>query len=475
MKKLFALLLAVVMMMSLVACGGDKTPTEPTDKPSESQPTETPDNSTPSEPDDETTAPEGEWVIKEDVAKPQFYTPQWVRQQLKLLDGSTVEVGLYQTAWSKVDPQEIKTKVAPLVEEWTWSIETSETAYAEEYTDAGWQRSYDYTVRLIADAPEVDYVNDTITITFTGNTEEFDGWRGISVNYSTPAKEMSAEQQEFILKVLEVVYGKDIAEYMAYAPVTEQRYNEMSLSESNTIGSEKYGRKLDDRSVYFSMYAYNNKESGVDKYAGTYTSIMPQNVPEYCDLVFPNVGKLDFTNVPTIGAAFVTKQLNNYGFTEPSSIDKLYTYETVEYENGDRDISFHADLNVRQKDTTWIETMTFELEYDVEVRGDAVNVVRASIEMPAFAEDWDNNDPEDPAVIKRLSENLEKAKKAANAVFGTNFEFDAVHWNGSGDYKLNQNYEHELYGRKVQMSFEFMTKTMDSIGRNRASFKISIR
>ena len=119
--------------------------------------------------------------------------------------------------------------------------------------------------------------------------------------------------------------------------------------------------------------------------------------------------------------------------------------------------------------------MTFELEYDVEVRGDAVNVVRASIEMPAFAEDWDNNDPEDPAVIKRLAENLEKAKKAANAVFGTNFEFDAVHWNGSGDYKLNQNYEHELYGRKVQMSFEFMTKTMDSIGRNRASFKISIR
>jgi hypothetical protein len=361
-----------------------------------------------------------------------------------------------------------------LLEGWTWRTVKEEVVYTEEYTETGWQRDYDYTVKLIADSPTEGYVCDTITISFTGDTSEFDGWRGISVNYSTPGKDMSAEQQVFVLKVLEAVYGKEIAEYMAYAPVTEARYNKMSLSEDSTIGSECYSRKVNDRSVYFSMYAYNDKNTGVEKYAGNYESIMSNGKPEYIDIVFPKLAGLSFNDVSTVGASFVSSQLNNYDFTEPDADDKIYTYRVTEYENGDKDVSLRATLHVRQKDTTWIESMTFEFEYDIEVRGEIINVTRATIEMPAFAEDWNNNDAEDPAVIKRMAENLEKAKKVANAVFDTEFTFDAVYWNGSGDYKLHQTYTAEMYGREVQMVFEFMTKTLDSIGRNRSGFKLKI-
>ncbi|MBQ8806088.1 MAG: hypothetical protein IJZ68_06345 [Bacteroidaceae bacterium] len=479
MKKLFALLLAVVVMMSLAACGEDKTPTEPNngDKPGVSTPATNPDESTPdvSNPDKTTPSkPDGAWVIKEDVSTPEFMTPQAVRENIKKLDGSTLEVTLYQAMWSQVKPEDIKAKVAPLLEGWIWSIEKAETVYAEEYKDVGEQRDYDYTVRLVATKPVDEYVNNTVTITFTGDTSTFIGWRGISVNYSTPGDEMNAEAQAFVLPILEQVFDKNIAEYMVYAPVTEPRYNEMECSKENVIGSEKYGRRLDDNSAYFSMYAYGNDKVGIDKFAGKYQSILNNGTPEYCDTVFPSLGKIDFGTIATVGADFLSKNLNDYDFTEPSSIDKLYTYEVTEYENGDKDVYFHADLNARQKDTTWIETMTFEFEYTIEVRDGVVNVKRASITVPAFAEDWDNNDPEDPTVIKRMAENLEKAKKVANAVFGTNFEFSEVYWNGSGDYKLWDNCKTELWGREVSIRFDFTTKTLDSISRNRATVSLSI-
>lgn len=480
MKRILALLLAAVMVMSLAACGNDNKDPKPEDKPSASQtgeqdgttPGTTPENPDATTPDDPAT--DGEWVIKEDVATPDFMTPQAVRQSLKKLDGSTIEVTLYQAMWSQVKPEDIKAKVAPLLEGWTWSIEREEVAYAEEYTDVGEQRKYDYHVKLVAKKPATDYVDDTISITFTGETSLFSGWRGISVNYSTPADKMNAERQAFILPILETVFGKDIAEYMAYAPVTEPRYGEMECSEKNAMGSEKYSRRLDDNSVYFSMYAYNNKKTGVDKFAGNYTSILNNGTPEYCDTVFPSLGKIDFKDIATIGADFLSKHFNNYDFTEPSSIDKLYTYEVVEYENGDKDVYLHADLNARQKGAVWLETMNFEFEYTVEVRDGVVNVERASITVPAIAEKWDNNDPEDPAVIKRMAENLDKAKKVANAVFGTNCEFAEVHWNGSGDYKLWDNFKTEMWGREVNIRFDFTTKTLDSISSNRATVKLSI-
>ena len=481
MKKILSLALAALLCFSMVACDNNNTDAPPADNPAATQPGEpstnpdTPDTpETPTNPGSSDVVPEGEWVIKENVAQPEGHTPQTVQQQMTLLNGSSTTVKLYQSAWSKMSPDEVKAAIAPLVPGWIWSVERSETVYAENYSDAGWQRSYEYSVKLTADGPEVGYVNDSLTITFTGNSAQFDGWRGISVNYSTPDQEVSSEQQEFVLKVLELVYGKPAAEYLAYAPETTPRYNEMEYKCTNSLGSEVYRRQLDDRSVYFSLYAHNKQDTGVDKYAGNYQSIMENQTPEYMSLVFPKLGDFNFSSVPTIGAGFVSTQLNDYDFTEPSSNDKLYTYEVTEYNNGDKDVEFHADLNVRQKNTTWIETMVFVVKYKVEVRDGQPKVTSASIEMPAYAEDWDNNVPEDPAVIKRMAENLEKAKKVANAVFGTNFAFEDVYWKGPGDYKLNANYQTEMYGRTVSMYVTFNTKTLDSIGRNRSSFTINI-
>ena len=478
MKKILCLLLAAVMIFGLVACGGDKTPSNPTERPSTNNSTEDIDGTTPNGTQSEGTTPEetdGTWVIKEDLAQPGFVTPKKVTDDVHFTQGDAFfTMNLYQAAWSQINPEDVmnQLKQLPIFDGWTWSIEREEKGYGKIYTDVGEHRNFEYDVSVIAEKP-VDYITHRVSVRFTAQTNEYSGWRGISVNYSTPNEDTSVAHQEFILPVLQVVYG-NAAEYMLYAPETDSRYSEMALTGDNEFGYEKVGRKLSDNSVYFSLYAYTKLENSWEEYAGAYEPMLKDNAPEYYDEIFTNFDSMNFNSVEKIGSKFLGKYLKNYEHTAPGNYDTLYTYVVTEYENGDKDIEFAADLLVYQKDASRIEGMTLELRYNVEVRAGVMTVKNVEIHMPALCEEWDNNDPEDTTVIKRLNENLTYAKQVANAVFGTNFEFSEVHWNGGSDYKLRDSYKTEMFGREVTVSFDFSTKTMDSIGANRASFTINI-
>jgi hypothetical protein len=364
----------------------------------------------------------------------------------------------------------------PQFEGWAWNLKQEEKGYGKLYTDIGYMRGYEYSLTIIADKPVEghEYVSDTIRITFGSDTSEYDGWRSISISYSTPANDVTTETQEFIKPVVQEVFG-DAAEYMMYAPVTEERYNEMTLDFKNELGSETLKRKVDDKDVWFSVYAYSKLDNKVEEYPGDYMPMMRGEQPLYIDKYFPAFGNWNYNNVKTVNSQFFSKWFPKYDYTTPDSYDKMYTYSITTYENGDQDVDFQTELMLYQKGDSWIEGVSFELNYSVEVRDGVASLKRASMYVPAFAEDWDNNDAEDPAVIKRMSENLKYAMKVANAVFDTKFDFEGVYWNGTGDYFLySRNNKATIGGEEKTLTFEFSTKTIDSISKNRSGVRISI-
>ena len=486
MKKIICLLLATVMMFSLVACGNDKPETKPENKPSASQPgegstTETPDATTPdaSQPGTPDPAPDVNWVIKEGVKAPGAEAPKKVVHQVPFIQGDAfVDVNLYHPSYGDMKPEDVMAALQqmPQFEGWTWNLKQEEKGYGKLYTDIGYMRGYEYSLTIIADKPVEghEYVSDTIRITFGSDTSEYDGWRSISISYSTPANDVTTETQAFIKPVVQEVFG-DAAEYMLYAPVTEERYNEMTLDFKNELGSETLKRKVDDNDVWFSVYAYSKLDNKVEEYPGDYMPMMRGEQPLYIDKYFPAFGNWNYNNVKTVNSPFFGKWFPKYDYTTPDSYDKMYTYSITTYENGDQDVDFQTELMLYQKGDSWIEGVSFELNYSVEVRDGVASLKRASMYVPAFAEDWDNNDNEDPTVIKRMSENLKYAMKVANAVFDTKFDFEGVYWNSPGDYFLySRNNKATIGGEEKTLTFEFSTKTIDSIGKNRSGVRISI-
>ena len=175
-----------------------------------------------------------------------------------------------------------------------------------------------------------------------------------------------------------------------------------------------------------------------------------------------------------MGSDFFGEWYVGYISTAPNPNGKMYEYCVTDYKNGDRDVVFEASLILNQKDAAFVKGMPFEMCYEAEIRDGRMVVNKAEANVPAISESYTNNNDNDPVVIQRLDDNLAYAKRVANAVFGTNYKFGNIYWNGPENNSLSSSVKTVLYGREMTMHYDFITKTIDSMNKNRASVNITV-
>jgi hypothetical protein len=482
-KKILTAILAIMMMLTLIACNSetphnatDTTPPSPDNTATSADTTLSENTSNVTTSGDETTgAPDNSWITK-DVQQPKPSTPLHIPQPVRFKESNvSAIVNLYKAPCSELNPEVLmeELKLMPMFDGWIWNIEYTETGYIEYYGDVGLCRSYERTARINAES-SADYICDSITVSLNTETSTYDGWRGVHVHYSTPDRDMDASSQQFIQPLLQKLFNAD-AEYMLYAPATDEYYGQMDLTISNDIGYDKISRNLDDRYVSFSKYAFSKLYNQVTMYEGEDSPLLYDNAPEYLETYFPSFGTWNFNEYTKINSAFFSKWFPGYKSTYPEIDGPAYQYSITTYDNGDKDVEFRTKQKVYQNDDTFIDAALFELHYVVEVRAGTPNLKRASLTVPAFAEHWNNNDSKDPAVIKRMNENLKYATKVANGVLGTNFNFEHIHWNGPNDKSMYSNNNKVIIdGVEKTVHFEFKTSTIDALAKNRSSFTMTI-
>lgn len=461
MKRIIALLLALAMIFALAACGNDKpnneTPkesvnTQPSDAtvtpPSEITPNDTTEPSTPKDPveDDQ---PQESWAIKEDVKVPTFQQPQKITEEaFDYLKGQKHTVQLYKSFYSDINPDELLTqlKALPLFEGWTWEKEIGETSDAKIYADSRMPHGYTYSVILRAEKELEDYSSHDISIHFVNNTIAYQGWNLISVRYYTGDKEIGSEQQQTIFPVLQMVYG-DSAEYLLYAPITDTRYNKMKQEIDNDLGSETLSRTMEEHVVSFCIDATNKADRPFKYYSSIdYAPFLTEIGPQYLNAVFKNFDNMNFGDVYGINSKFFSRWVKEYDFTSSSLMDDLYEYRVTEYENGDKDVKFSAELRIYNKGDVFVDGQPFECSYAVEVRDGVVSIKSAELHMRTSTQDVDK------AYAKN---NIAYAQKVANAVLGTNYSFDDVYWNNSSDCHLEQLYKLQINEKEISATFIF--------------------
>lgn len=422
------------------------------------------------------TSGEGEWVVNPYVQQPEFPEPQIIRDVAYFpAHDLSFEVNRYKAAWADANPDEMLAilKAMPFFRGWDWQKSYTERGFATVYEDIGQQNSYEYTVSLIAEKP-IDGTRQRVIISFVAQTDEYVGWRSVSVNYSVPGVDMGLQHQEAIKPVLELIYGS-AADYMLYAPLTNERHKEMALKVKTEHGTEIYSRTMLDGGVSFSERAHSNLYSALRYYAGEYTPVLAEgNLPECYADIFGAFAPLNFVNVECMGSEFFGEWYVGYISTAPNPNGKMYEYCVTDYKNGDRDVVFEASLILNQKDAAFVKGMPFEMCYEAEIRDGRMVVNKAEANVPVVSEGYTNNDDNDPVVIQRLDDNLAYAKRVANAVFGTEYKLSNVYWNGIDNNALTSSVKTVMYGREVTMRFNFTTRTIDSINKNRASVNITV-
>lgn len=381
MKKLFAILLVCAMVLSMAACGSDKTNEKPSpdaSTPSQGDVSPNPDNETTPGGNDATEPSEG-WQTK-DVTLPTFDTVEVVQ---KTACEGQLTAKVAQSPWQleDFDQEAIMSalKASPLFEGWIFGTEVSESAEITNYKEIGNVPGYEWEQCIVATREVYDtmaYASD-LTLTFSGDTHYIHGYEGIKLEIDIPIEEVTPEIQDEVYKLLQVIYG-EYAEALCYAPVTSGENLLLEVNQSNAIiylrrTTSKYGLTFN---MYMKALSSGNayREFPGD---GFYQSVA--KAPQYAyEFLNEKVGSLDVNDFNNIGAAMLKETFEGYTYTSPESTAYRVRYLTLE--NGHNVEKVQITGNIATEELSGSFAPDFKLEYEVVHNGTAISDVEMKFE-----------------------------------------------------------------------------------------------
>lgn len=249
MKKFLALLLAILLLVSMTACGSNKDTNTETN-PDTNQTTPSTEESTPNTEDSASVESKFDWEIR-DVERPDDkITLRTVKKTIA--EGVSTQNTLTDSRLMNYTAESVKEKLSKnefISNKYVLGLSYDEETYYEEYSDLGLQKRYHYNHSVVGvlkeDATDSKYFND-LRITYYGDTNITTGYDTVSVSLSDI--EAKKENQTTILKVLEDCMPQEIAYYLVYAQDDDGK---MKDGKKLNDGKDLYVTFEDDNFVYY--------------------------------------------------------------------------------------------------------------------------------------------------------------------------------------------------------------------------------
>ena len=344
MKKVFCLILAVLLLVSLLACGKEDTTTNPTCSEEETTPSVTvKEDSKPNEPSapavDMEYADGFEWWGQKSVKLPKMQEMTWETVAI------TGEVNrIVATTPFNVNAEDV------------WLKLQNNSFLNESYNPATY--SYAEDTRFYEEGYPYFYVKETIdagakggsgsmNVTFTTNCEDYSNISGISMYFWNPDGFSNVENiQENVYGVVNDVYG-DYADILVYGKDSDnKRYDggswyAQSFSEVVEFGEYAYcfERHIDNigKKIEFNVWVWNRTNFNLgNMYGIPKDSVYSQFPVGYNDFIPEDFGSTNPFEGRTFGSKWLS-QCKDYEYSNVSSISSSITKHysgAVEYKSG---------------------------------------------------------------------------------------------------------------------------------------------
>lgn len=374
MKKILILLLAGAIAIGSAACTQKTTntnnpnPSDPSEFTSENSEPPSPGNKTESGPT-ETSNWETQNILPPNVASPE--TEEVVALKIEAGD---VKVNRVVSPLSKelFDSNKAKDslKKNPLFKDYVFGTENTERGKITLYSDVGQQNRYEYTEVVCATKNYYNtqsYFSDLV-VTYTGDTAWFNGWKSLKVEIKIPLEEVTKETQNDVYEALCSVFGEEYAEYLCYAPATEDTNMSYELVFDNC--KMTFRRNLSNYGLTFLVSLSHNLRNSFESYSGDYEPML--GTPEYFfDIFSEEMGEMNMRDYASVGSKMLKENFSGYSQTLPDYTSGYY-YRVFTGDNGHKLVRFDFTGLIGQEEVGKLAAPDFEIEYEVILNGDDV-------------------------------------------------------------------------------------------------------
>lgn len=262
MKKLLSLLLAVLLLVSMVACGKNKEVDIDTNVEATQNNTSAEDPTTNVE-EDTTIDSKFDWEVKNIERPDDKITLRTVKKQIA--ENVSPQNTLTDSRLTNYTVESVKEKLAQndfIANKYVLGLSYDEETYYKEYGDIGLQKRYHYDHSVVGvlkeKAADSKYFND-LRVTYYGDTNISTGYDTVSVTLYDV--EIKKENQAQILQVLNDCMPQEVAYYLVYAQDDDGKMKDGKVLAD---GKNLYITFEDDNFVY---YLKRELEAAKDEYS----------------------------------------------------------------------------------------------------------------------------------------------------------------------------------------------------------------
>ena len=374
MKKILMFLLTVLLVVSTTACAPQPPATEPSQQSELSAPTG--ENSSPND-----STEFSEWKTK-DVTPPTLTQPETETIVALTANGQDIIVNRIISPFSGdvFDLNTAKTLLEkdPLFAGYEFGIHETENGTVTLYSDVGQQTSYRYihSIRATRDYENTDTYFSDLWVSYGGETSWCNGWSDISVDINFPENVVISEIQDSIYQTLCSVFGEEYAEFLCYAPATEDNQLRYEIEFDNC--RIVFYRSLYGNSTDFSIKILSKLQNRFKSYAGDYKPVLG-TPKEFFDIFSEEIGEMDMNNYASIASKMLKENFEGYIQTVP---DSGYCYRVLTGNNGHKVIEFEFEGAVEQQDVGSFFFPKFDIEYTIVLNGDEVVYIEGELQVP---------------------------------------------------------------------------------------------